>query len=65
MPAVERERMATAAWESLLSDPKAASNRAIDLGIQLADQRDKEIESGEVKAIDHAEFLRRTGGKTE
>jgi hypothetical protein len=66
LPAVERDRIAIAAWESLLSDPKAASNREIDPeGIQLAEQRDKEIESGKVKAIDHAEFLRRTGGKTE
>jgi Putative addiction module component len=66
LPAVERERIAIVAWESLLSDSKAASNREIDPeGIQLAEQRDKEIESGKVKAIDHAEFLRRTGGKTE
>ena len=66
LPAVERERIAIAAWESLLSDPEAASNREIDPeGIQLAEQRDEEIESGKVKAIDHAEFLRRTGGKTE
>ena len=66
LPAIEREQIATAVWESLLSDPNAASNRKIDPeGIQLADQRDKEIQSGQVKAIDHAEFLRRTGGKTE
>ena len=55
-----------AAWESLVSDPKAASNRKIDPeGIQLAVQRNAEIESGKVQPIDHAEFLRRTGGASE
>jgi hypothetical protein len=66
LPPVERERLAMAAWESLVSDPKAASNRKIDPeGIQLAVQRDAEIESGKVQPIDHAEFLRRTGGASE
>jgi len=63
LPAAERERLATAAWESLVNDPKAAGNRDIDPeGIQVASQRDDEIESGKVQPIDHAEFLRRTGG---
>jgi len=62
----ERERLATVAWESLVSDPNAAGNRAIDPeGIQLAAQRNADIESGIVKPIDHAEFLRRTGGASE
>ncbi len=62
----ERERLAMVAWESLVSDPSAAGNREIDPeGIQLAAQRDAEIESGTVQPIDHAEFLRRTGGKPE
>jgi hypothetical protein len=66
LPAVERERLATAAWESLVNDPEAAGNREIDSeGIQLASQRDAEIESGKVQPIDHAEFLRRTGGASE
>jgi hypothetical protein len=62
----ERERLATVAWESLVSDPAAAGNREIDPeGIQLAAQRDAEIESGKVKPIDQAEFRRRTGGASE
>ena len=66
LPAVERERIATAAWESLLNDPKATSNREIDpQGIRLAAQRDEELESGNAQAIDHAEFVRRTGGKSD
>ena len=54
------------AWESLVSDPKAASNREIDPeGIQLAAQRDAEFESGKVQPIGHAEFMRRTGKTSE
>jgi hypothetical protein len=63
LPPSERERLATVAWESLVSDPNAAGNREIDPeGIRVATQRDVEIESGKVQPIDHAEFLRRTGG---
>jgi hypothetical protein len=63
---IERERLALVAWESLASDPDAPGNPAIDPeGIHLAAQRDAEIESGKVQPIDHAEFLRRTGGKPE
>jgi hypothetical protein len=41
--------------KSLCSDPKAASNPEIDPhGIQLAKQRDKEIESGKVQPADNA-----------
>ena len=66
LPAAERERLATAAWESLVNDPEAARSREIDPeGIDLASKRDTEIESGNVQPIDHAEFLRRTGGTSE
>jgi hypothetical protein len=62
----ERERLATVAWESLVDDPNAAGNRAIDpAGVELAAQRDREIESGEVQPIDDAEFRRRTHAKSE
>ena len=62
----ERERLATLAWESLVRDPGAASDRNIDPeGIEIAAQRDANIESGQVQPIDHAEFLRRTGGVSE
>lgn len=54
------------AWESLVDDPSVAGNRNIDLeGIEVAAQRDAEIESGAVQPIGHAEFLRRTGGVSE
>ena len=62
----EREQLAAVLGESLVSDPKAASNREMDPeGVQLAVQRDAEIESGQIQPIDHAEFLRRTGGASE
>ncbi len=66
LPPADRERLATAAWESLVADPEAAGDRNIDPdGIQLASQRDAEIQSGKVQPIDHAEFLRRTGGTSK
>ncbi len=66
LPVVEREQLATLAWESLVGDPSVAGNRDIDLeGIEIAAQRDAESESGVVQSIGHAEFLRRTGGASE
>jgi len=66
LPAVEREQLATLAWESLVDDPSVTGNHSIDPeGVTIAGQRDTEIESGVVQAIDHAEFLRRTGGSSE
>ena len=66
LPAAERERLAALAWESLVGDPKAAGDRTIDAeGIEIAAQRDAEIESGQVDPIGHAEFLRRTDGGSE
>ncbi len=66
LSAVEREQLATLSWESLVDDPSAASNRNIDPeGLEIAAQRDAEIESGVVQSIAHAEFLRRTRGGTE
>ena len=66
LPAVEREQLATLTWESLVGDPSVAGNRNIDPeGIEIAAQRDAEIESGVVQSIGHAELLRRTGGASE
>lgn len=66
LPVVERERLAVAAWESLVRDPGAAGDRNIDPeGIEIAAQRDTEIESGRVQPIGRAEFLRRPGGPSE
>ncbi|MGZ8843132.1 MAG: addiction module protein [Pyrinomonadaceae bacterium] len=66
LPAAEREHLAMLAWESLVRDPSVAGNRHIDPeGIEIAAQRDAEIESGTVQSIDHAEFLRRTNDASE
>lgn len=66
LSSAERERLATVAWDSLVDDPQASGNREIDPeAIQLATQRDGEIASGKIQPIDHAEFLRRTGGSSE
>lgn len=63
LPAIERERLATFAWESLVNDLTLAGNSDFDPdGIKLAAERDAEIESGVVETINHAEFLRQTGG---
>ena len=63
LPPAERERLATAAWESLVGDPSALSDPGIDPeGIDIALKRDAEIESGAIQSIDHAEFMKRTGG---
>jgi hypothetical protein len=62
----ERERIAMTAWESLVSDPNTAGSRDLDPeGIQLATQRNAEIEAGNVQPISHTEFIRRTGGSSE
>jgi len=66
LPAAEREQLATAGWESLVNDPGALSDPDIDPeGIDIALQRDAELESGAIQAISHAEFTRRTGGGDE
>lgn len=62
----EREQLAMAAWESLATDSNALSDPRIDPeGINIALERDAEIESGAVQAITHAEFMKRTGGSDE
>lgn len=66
LPAVEREKLATLAWESLVRDANVAGNCNIDPeGIEIAAQRDADIESGVVQSISEAEFLRRTSGDSE
>lgn len=62
----EREQLAMAAWESLVTDSNALSDPRIDPeGINIALERDAEIESGAIQAIAHAEFMKRTGGSDE
>lgn len=63
LPAVEREHLALAAWESLAADPEFAADASVDPeGLAIARKRDAEIEAGTVEPISHAEFMRRTGG---
>lgn len=60
LPPGERERLALAVWASL--------DRAAEFdpdGIDMALDRDSEIESGAVEAIDHEEFTRRTAAADE
>lgn len=60
---VEREQLATLAWDSLVADSQVSGDPDIDReGIEVAHQREAEIESGAVQPISHAEFMRRTSG---
>lgn len=61
LSAAEREQLALSAWKSLGdgSDPNV-SQQLDPAGIDLALQRDDELESGEADAITCEEFLRRT-----
>jgi hypothetical protein len=63
LPAADRERLVLKAWESLVQDSGAAGNPDIDPeAVDLAKDRDSEIESGKTTAISHEEFTRRTSG---
>jgi len=63
LPALERERLALAAWESLEHDAEFTAGRGTDPeGVALALARDAEIESGSVEPLTHEQFLQRTGG---
>lgn len=66
LPAEDREQLALSAWESLESEPAFVSSRHIDAeGVELALQRDREIESGQIQPLGYDEFRRRTGGAGE
>ncbi|MDZ7842958.1 MAG: addiction module protein [Gammaproteobacteria bacterium] len=66
LPAAERERLALRAWESLVESGEAASDPNIDPeGLELANERDTELERGKVDAVEEKEFRRRTGGMNE
>jgi hypothetical protein len=62
LPPIEREHLATLAWDSLAENKDAAGDGSIDSeGIEIAAQRDAAIESGNLQLIDYDEFLQRTG----
>ena len=66
LPAAERERLALRAWESLIESKEAASDPNIDPeGLELANERDEELERGKVDALEEKEFRRWTGGTNE
>ena len=61
LPANEREQLALSAWSSLGGGSDPAINASLDpQGIELAIERDQQLESGSVNAISQSEFLRRT-----
>jgi hypothetical protein len=61
LPANEREQLALSAWSSLGRGSDPAINAQLDPeGIELAMERDQQLDSGSVNAISHTEFLRRT-----
>lgn len=64
LPPQQRERLVLAAWESLEPSSAALTDSAIDPeGLEIAIDRDKQIESGSVQTISHSEFMQRTGGE--
>jgi hypothetical protein len=63
LPPSERADLALLAWESLAADPAFAADPNLDpAGIEVAMERDREIESGAVQPLSHEEFRRRTSG---
>ncbi len=63
LPAADRERLVLKAWESLVRDPDVASNPEIDSeAVNIAIERDSEIEARKTAAMSHEEFIRRTSG---
>ena len=63
LPPAERARLVLAVWESLESDTAFAADRSLDSeGVQLAMDRDREIETGLVKPLTQDEFRQRTSG---
>jgi hypothetical protein len=54
----EKALLAESLWESL-GDPFLADETNEEAALKLAEERDREINSGEVKAISHKETMRR------
>lgn len=61
LPATDRERLILKAWESLVRDPDADPDIDPE-GVELAEKRNGEIDSNNLAAISHEEFVRRTSG---
>lgn len=66
LPPAQRERLALKAWESLVENEEAASDPNIDPeGLELASERDTELDRGEADTVSEEEFRQRTGGVNE
>ena len=62
LPARERALLAGSLWESL-EDPSGAAMQMDDAAVvALAQERDWQMESGQVKGVPHAEMLARLRG---
>lgn len=62
LPGRDRALLAALLWESLESPYDSAVVPGDDEAIALAEARDREIESGAVKPISHAELMGRLRG---
>ncbi|GAA5484831.1 addiction module protein [Haloferula sargassicola] len=59
LPARERALLAASLWESVEDPFELALDFSDDEAIELAEARDREIESGVVSPISHAELMQR------
>jgi putative addiction module component (TIGR02574 family) len=59
LPANERALLAATLWESIQDPYQLAVDVEDDEAVSLAVLRDREIESGEVAALSHEEFMKR------
>lgn len=61
LSANEREELALSAWNSLGRGSDSVINSQLDPeGVELAKERDQQLDSESVNPISHTEFLRRT-----
>jgi putative addiction module component (TIGR02574 family) len=59
LPTNERALLAATLWESIQDPYQLAVDLEDDEAVSLAVLRDREIESGEVAAVSHEEFMKR------
>jgi putative addiction module component (TIGR02574 family) len=59
LPVRERALLAASLWESIEDPFDLAAGMDEDKALELAEERDREIESGLVTAIPHEELMRR------
>ncbi len=59
LPVRERALLAASLWESIEDPFEIATDIDDDHALNLADEREREIESGRVKALSHEELMKR------